>query len=162
MRGQLLPAIADGILLVGLGLCALGLGAAASALAEPTDVARLTTSPNAARSVAPGTAVAEDGASVRLRDATRDVPGGIRRADAIPPGWRGDERTISVGTLAMWDASYEPRDVQIELVHTASAARKRPLALLYIEQDWNDLVASTPAPVEGARLPQTSVGAAAP
>jgi hypothetical protein len=46
--------------------------------------------------------------------------------------------------LAVWDASYEPQDARIELVHSASAARRRPLAILHMENDWADLVAINP------------------
>ena len=49
---------------------------------------------------------------------------------------------------------YEPQDALIELIHSASAARGRPIALLYIEQDWAELVATGSGSLERSARPR--------
>ena len=150
----------EGILVIVLGLSALGLGAAASAMAEPDAAARSATSPVVSRPVAPAAgATAASGASVHLCDTARHALCAVRGPDVISPGLRRAERVLPVGMLAVWSASYEPPDPRIELVHTASAARGRPLALHYIEADWAALVADEPVSLDRSARPRLLVKA---
>jgi hypothetical protein len=126
------PAIAEGALVVALGLGALGLGAATSALAEPAAVVR-----PAASAIG---AIADAGEPMQPSHTAGHGSGEFRGSAAIPAGRIGDESLLALGRLAAWTTSDEPQDARIELLHTASAARGRPMALLYIELDWRDLI----------------------
>ena len=150
----------EGVLVFALGLCAFGLGAAASALAELDAAARSATSTVVTRPVASvAGAVAANGASVHLCDTARYALCAVRGPDVVSPGPRRAERVLPVGMLAVWSASYAPPDPRIELVHTASAARGRPLALHYIEADWAALVADEPVSLDRAARPRLLVEA---
>jgi hypothetical protein len=45
-------------------------------------------------------------------------------------------------SLAVWNALHEPRDARGALIQVATEARGRPLAFIYVEQDWAELVAT--------------------
>ena len=135
----------QGNLMIVLGLGACCLGAAASGAAEPATVARSIPTAGVIRPVATAAgATADADESALLCDSARHAACSVPGPGANPPGRSREERSLRIGTLAVLDASYEPQDARMELVHTASAARRRPLASLHMKHDWADLVAINP------------------
>jgi hypothetical protein len=136
-------ALAEVILVLVLGVSAFGLGAAASELAEPAATAQPAAARRVVRPVASATRARVDAsAPVRLCKMTGSRACGVLESDPIQLDRRGQEAVPHVGTLAVWNASYEPHDTRVALIHVATAARWRPLAFIYMEQDWAELVAT--------------------
>ena len=149
------PALDEGILVVTLGVSAFGFGAVASRFAEPVAAARSTTPPGVHQPVTPA-AVAMAGThdSVRVCAAASQSACAVRGPDANLPARHREGEALPSGRCAVWGTLYEPQDARIELVHTASAARGRPLALLYIEQDWEELVGTGSGSLEHSARPR--------
>jgi hypothetical protein len=147
-------ALAEVILVLVLGVSSFEFGVVATRLAEPAAARSLIVS-SVHRPAAPA-AVAMPGVrnAVHACEPARQAACADLGPDTNPPGRRHAGEALPSGRFAVWSTVYEPQDALIELIHSASAARGRPIALLYIEQDWAELVATGSGSLERSARPR--------